>query len=153
MNFFVQKKIMWPYDFHAADTFLLVPPSAVDMILVVNGLYDILCAFSILWLHRLPGFHLLSNIHVAMFKDERHYSNPVICRLLAYWVLTYGTVRTAAGCHHSHSLDTVGALTYFIEAFCFEYESRVGETMIRSKVAFVSACCLLIGVLVLARPI
>jgi hypothetical protein len=121
----------------------------IDVILIVNGLYDLTCACSILWLGHLPGFSVLSNLHAGMF--EEHVSHPVIRRLLAYWLLTYGMVRTMAGLYGDHVLSVVGALTYFIEAFSFEYESRVGETMVRSKVTFVSVTSLFLGVVVWTR--
>ncbi len=88
-----------------------------------------------------------------MFEKEEHINHPVIRRLLAYWLFTYGMARTAAGLHRDNVLDIVGALTYFIEAFCFEYEIRVGETMIRSKVTFVSVFSFFLGAFVLSRPI
>jgi hypothetical protein len=123
----------------------------IDTILIVNGLYDITCACSILWLGCLPGFKILSNLHANMFESAEHARHPVIRRLLAYWLLTYGVARTAAGIHRDEVLDAVGALTYFIEAFCFEYESMVGETLIASKVAFVSVTSWFLGVMVLSR--
>ena len=49
-------------------------------------------------------------------------------------------------------LDILGALTYLIEAFCFEYEHRVGGTMVQSKVRFVSIFSLVLGILVASRP-
>jgi hypothetical protein len=118
----------------------------IDIVLVANGLYDLTCACSILWLHKLPVFSFLSNLHSAMFKHE----HPVVRRLLAYWLITYGTVRAAAGLHRD--LRVLAASTYFIEAFCFEHESWVGETMVRSKVTFVSVFSVLLGVLVLTQP-
>ena len=126
---------------------------AVDLLFLVNGLYDLICACSILWLYRLPGFNFMSKLHTAMFKSREHWDHPVIRRLIAYWLFTYGMARIAAGMHRDKVLDIVGALTYFIEAFCFEYETRVGETMIRSKVTFVSALSMLLGVFVLSRSI
>ena len=68
-------------------------------------------------------------------------------------LLAVHMARTAAGLHLDNALHIVGAITYFIEAFCFEYELRVGETMNRSKVTFVSVCSLFLGALVLSRPI
>jgi hypothetical protein len=88
-----------------------------------------------------------------MFSSDDHINHPVIRRLLSYWILTYGTVRTAAGLHREDVLDMLAAMTYFIEAFCFEYELRVGGTMVRSKVAFVSVFSLAIGILVASRPV
>ena len=118
----------------------------VDKILLANGAYDIACACSILWM---PG--LLSDLHASMFQDEAHVHNPVIRRLMAYWVLTYGVVRAAAG--FQRELYVVGALTYFIEAFCFQYESRIGGTVVRSKATVVSVVSFLMGGFLLWRAL
>ena len=125
----------------------------MDTLLVVNGIYDIACACSILWLDKFPGFNVLSSLHPTMFEKDEHKDHPVIRRLLAYWILTYGTARTTAGLNSDASLDILGALTYFIEAFCFEYEGRVGGTMVQSKVTFVSVFSLAIGILIMCRLI
>jgi hypothetical protein len=47
----------------------------------------------------------------------------------------------------------VGALTYFIEAFCFQYESRIGGTVVRSKATIVSVVSLLMGGFLLWRAL
>jgi hypothetical protein len=44
--------------------------------------------------------------------------------------MTYGVVRLVAGCKEEYLLDILGAITYFIEAFCFEYENRIGKTLV-----------------------
>jgi hypothetical protein len=58
-------------------------------------------------------------------------------------------VRTVAGFHPERHLYFAAALTYFIEAFSFEYENRVGGTLVPSKVAFVSIVSALMGVWIL----
>lgn len=89
-----------------------------------------------------------------MFAKEEHFDNPVVKRLLSYWLITYGVARTAAGIPNNFEfgMDVVAAITYFIEAFCFEYEHRVGKTLVPSKVTFVSVFSFILGVLVLLRP-
>jgi len=106
----------------------------INIILITNGVYDIACAASILWLNDLPLFSTLAKLHPTMFNSLQHSEHPVIKRLLSY------------------SLDVATAMTYFIEAFCFEYESRVGQTMDSSKVAFVSIVSTIMGILFLLRP-
>jgi len=123
----------------------------VDKILLANGVYDIVCACSILWLHEVHGLGILSDLHATMFQDEAHVHHPVIRRLMAYWVLTYGVVRACAG--FQRELYMVGALTYFIEAVCFEYESLVGGTVIRYKATIVSVVSLLMGGFILWRAL
>lgn len=124
----------------------------INIILITNGVYDIACAASILWLNDLPLFSTLAKLHPTMFASLQHSEHPVIKRLLSYWLITYGMVRTMAGFHRDNALDVATAMTYFIEAFCFEYESRVGQTMDSSKVAFVSIVSTIMGILFLLRP-
>ena len=121
------------------------------VILVVNGFYDIVCACSILWLWRFPFFSYLSTLHASMFRDDKHVNNPVIRRLLSYWLLTYGLVRIVAGFQGNDVIDILGASTYFIECFCFEYECRVGKTMVHSKVTFVSFLSLTFGIFIVSN--
>lgn len=122
-------------------------------ILLLNGIYDLCCCAGILWFSNLPVFDGLSQLHPTMFAKKEHSENNVIKRLLAYWIMTYGMARTIAGVTREDGLDMVAAMTYFIEAFCFEYENRVGKTMIPSKVTFVSVFSAALGVLVLLRPL
>jgi hypothetical protein len=72
----------------------------------------------------------------------------VIKRLLAYWLITYGTIRIAAGCYFDVILHIVAALSYFIEAFCFIYEYQVGNTLVLHKVIFVSIFSFVIGLFI-----
>ena len=124
----------------------------INLVLITNGIYDLACAAGILWFENLPVFNTLSKLHPTMFADDINSENPVIKRLLSYWLITYGMVRTIAGFHRNNALDIAAAMTYFIEAFCFEYENRVGGTMDPSKVAFVSIVSALMGVWFLMRP-
>lgn len=110
------------------------------MILLINGLYDICCSFGMLFFPNVPSLH--SN----MFINNK---DPVVRRILAYWLMTYGMVRIAAGLYGGPVINIAAALTYFIEAFCFEYENTVGKTTIPSKVRFVSVFSLILGIHVL----
>ena len=121
----------------------------INTALITNGIYDITCAASILWLD--PSF-ILARLHPNMFSNPKHSEDLVIKRLLSYWLITYGMVRTTAGLRRDNELDIAAAMTYFIEAFCFEYESRVGKTMNTSNVAFVYIVSTIMGILFLLRP-
>ena len=127
-------------------------------IVALNGIYDILCSFSILLLScccwKIPISSHLSMLHLNMFEKEEHRSNPVIQRILAYWILTYGIVRLAAGIckdmdsnnNNNISVCILAAITYFIEAFCFLCEILLLErTMIIPKVIFVSTFSIILG--------
>lgn len=111
----------------------------ISPLLILNGTYDMLCASSILWMPE-SG---LSHLHPNMFLSP----SPIVKRMLAYWIFTYGWVRLAAG--WDPSFQKMAAATYFLEAFVFEYECRVGKTMHPDKVRMVSLFSFLLGCLVL----
>lgn len=111
----------------------------ITPLLVLNGTYDLLCASSILWIPKCE----LSQLHPNMFIS----TSPMIQRLLAYWIFTYGLVRLAAG--WNPSFQKLAAATYFLEAFVLEYECQVGKTMHPDKVRMVSLFSMMLGCLVL----
>lgn len=130
----------------------------IKAIVAINGIYDIICACCILLLglewgrKNLSVFSFFSTLHADMFEKEEHKSHPVILRFLAYWLLTYGIIRlTAGGCERNNNNACLpfAALTYFIEAFCFIYEYIIGQTMIKSKVGFVSVASTSLGITIL----
>ena len=92
------------------------------VLLIINGIYDLACSILV--------FPVLSSLHTGMFAE----TSPVTRRLLAYWILTYGSSRLAVGMTSGSCL--VAALTYFAEAFCFAHEHFVGRTLILSRVRF-----------------
>ena len=125
----------------------------ISNILFVNGIYDISCSVSILWLSNIPGFKLLSILHPNMYYKDIDSKNPVVKRLLAYWIMTYGIVRLFAGYKKEYILDILGSITYFIEAFFFEYENRIGKTLVHEKVKFVWISSSVLGFIVMLRPL
>ncbi len=110
--------------------------------LFANGVYDILCTVSILWLSNIPGFRALSGLHVSMFKEI----SPLAQRLLAYWIFTYGLVRLMAAIYDDVAL---GAVTYFVESIVFEYELHTGASLVLWKTRFVSVLSLVLGIVIL----
>lgn len=109
-------------------------------LLFANGIYDILCSIGILF-----DNSFLSQFHLNMFvtKNQTHLEK----RLLAYWILTNGIIRLVSS--FSTNLLLVAALTYYIEAFCFEYEYQVGNTLYLYKVRFVSITSVVFGLLLI----
>jgi len=127
--------------------------NVVPAILILNGLYDILCGCCILWqCETIQLFVYLGSLHPTMFIEPNHSNHPVIRRLLAYWLFTYGLVRLFAGMTEEFYLDIVAAITYFLEAFCYEYERWIGQTVIHEKTTFVSVFSFILGVIVISRP-
>lgn len=119
--------------------------SCLDLLLVVNGTYDMMCSFSILFLDEHNTLHFLSRLHAMMFLKEEDNRNAVLRRLLAYWLATYGMVRISSGVFHERALRACATSTYFIEALAYLHEAIVGK-MVPYKVAFVSLSSFSIGV-------
>ena len=113
---------LWGFCYNNSEATQSAGDIAISAILLLNGVYDMCCCLGILFLSNVPGFAQLSRLHNTMFVDDENVENPIIRRLLAYWLMTYGMVRTVAGARQELALDVAAALTYFIEAFCFEFE-------------------------------
>lgn len=107
-----------------------------------NGIYDILCAISILLCTNTP----LSKIHLSIFKENIHYQ--INNRLLAYWIITYGCIRLFI-LQQNKTINILIAITYFIEAFVYIYECKLHNTTIKYNVSLVSISSLIIGLLLL----
>jgi Erg28 like protein len=124
----------------------------LDFLIVANGVYDILCAVGILFLPNTPVFCTLARLHPTMFKHKQEQNNAVLCRFLAYWLLTYGAVRIATSLDDV-MIDYLAAITYFIEAAAFEYENVVFHNTQRSKVTWVTCSCMFLGICMLQRKL
>ena len=116
----------------------------VAYVLVINGIYDLTCAVSILWFSSIPGFRELSRLHSGML----YQSTPLVRRMIAYGLMIHGVVRFLAGIYLSQGLLLAAAASYFIEAFCVEAERKL---MIPYKATFVSVSSVLLGIMVLAN--
>lgn len=120
----------------------MLPPER--MVVACNGVYDLLCAASILFLSDASFLGILAKLHPNMFVDDRDRDNPVVRRLLAYWLATYGCVRVAA-CARDRRTDILAIATYFIEACAYANEYIIYRTAAGDKAAFVSLSSLVIG--------
>lgn len=118
----------------------------INNILFYNGIYDIICAFSILYYNK---NNIFSNIHINIFKLEEEKNNPLVRRLLAYWILTYGMIRLFSSFYNNKDIYIISALTYFIEAFCFEYECLINNNTNSYKIKFISIFSFILGVFIL----
>ena len=78
--------------------------NTIQQLVIFNGLYDILCAFSIL---KIINVSLLNKLHLSMFIDEPTEQEK---RWIAYWVFTYGCIRLLANNKYLISIS------YLIEA-------------------------------------
>lgn len=118
-------------------------PSIVDVLLIIQAVWDFGCAWSIL-LHIPPLWH----VHISFWKDESNVSNEVARRLLAYLILVWGALRLEGA--------TVGGVPYgptasfVLEGVVFGCETFVFRTVWLGKgacvtiVCFVMAMCLLV---------
>jgi len=143
---------------------------AACVVLVVNGVYDVVCAACILKereRHALDSsalsscFDLVSDLHIKMFRDDDNDNNEksmakndIARRMLGYWVLTYGIVRLslAAVFYCEQYAFFIGSITYLVEAFCFWYEHCAYGTLVPSKAIFVCVFSILLFVFINASP-
>lgn len=110
-------------------------------LLVLNGIYDVICAISLIWFYDIFPFSLFSRLHITMYKDKEVIENKIIKRLLAYWIFTYGIIRIQAGINEWKML---GSITYFIEGFCFLIEDFMDNKVVKYKIYSVILMCLLL---------
>jgi hypothetical protein len=112
----------------------------VVYIVFLNGIYDIICGLNILF----SPDTMLAQLHPTVFKQQYH-TNSFVRRLLAYWVITYGMIRTTI-VHDNLIIRQQTALTYFIEAYAFAFESIVHESTIRYKALWIVTISSVLGI-------
>ena len=105
----------------------------LSKIVKINGIYDILCAVSILKMIHIP---ILETIHLQMFHSN---TDPKFERFLAYWIFTYGILRIRYNVFVPYS--------YYIEALFVANECLVHETIFFEKGMFVIVSSLTLGYL------
>jgi len=101
----------------------------------INGIYNILCALSILKMINIP---ILQIINLQMFKNVNY--DPIFERFFAYWIFTYGIIRIKYNIFVPYS--------YYIEALFVANECLVHETIVFEKGMFVIISSGLLGYLV-----
>ena len=84
----------------------------ITYIIIINGIYDLICALSILII---PFF---SDIHMRMLTNKKVKVN----HYMAYWILTYGMMRL-------YDVN-MAVVSYLIEAICFSNEIIHGRLRI-----------------------
>lgn len=108
----------------------------IQILVFVNGMYDILCAISIL-LHQQTiqiKIPVLCELHIKMFIPNQ---TPIFERFLAYWIFTYGMIRIS-----NHSL--LISYSYYLEAIFF-FNEYIYHTVDTKKAFFVIVSSLLLG--------
>jgi hypothetical protein len=104
-------------------------------IVFANGVYDILCALSILGFMNIP---ILNKLHVSIITY--HANNHLFERFFAYWIFTYGIIRI------SGNMLLITA-SYAVEALCILNEYRLG-TIDPARGAFVIISSLFLAYIV-----
>jgi hypothetical protein len=106
------------------------------LIVKANGVYDILCALSILRLINIPYLHL-DRLHLSMIKNSSE--NPLFERFMAYWIFTYGIMRLSV----KNSFIVSGS--YYLEALFFANELFKHQSVYVDKALFVIFSSLFMG--------
>ena len=104
---------------------------------IFNGLYDILCAVSILKIINIP---ILNKLHLSMFINEPTEQEK---RWIAYWVFTYGCMRISILNKYLISIS------YLIEASVIINEYFIHKQIYLYNALFVSIISFIIAILVL----
>lgn len=101
----------------------------VTTLISLNGMYDIFCALSILDVIDVP---YLDQLHISMFEI---YHEPLVYRIMAFWILMYGMVRFT---YPTHRNNNIVVHSYLLEGLlCFQ-EGFVNMTMYQDKAFYVA---------------
>ncbi len=105
----------------------------------LNGIYDIVCALSLL--NHIP---YLSYLHLNMIKYH-HYKNKLFERFFAYWIFTYGVIRI----YGDYRLI---AYSYYLEAM-FILNEYIIKSADNNESLFVIISSIVIGTLCIFTPL
>jgi hypothetical protein len=101
----------------------------------LNGIYDIICALSILNFTYFPKLRFL---HLSMIKNY-NYQNYLFERFFAYWIFTYGLIRLFGN-------YTLISYSYYLEAI-FLFNEFINHSVYNYKSFFVIISSLILGYL------
>lgn len=110
---------------------------ALNIVLIVNGIWDVCCVLCILF--KLP---ILQFVHVSLWKNEEDSSNAAASHLMAYLISVWGGMRLAAG--YRWCLECAW-VSYLLEAAVFASETLVFERMHAGQGTAVAASSLFLG--------
>ncbi len=127
------------------STLFVYIDTVVTVSLVLNGIYDVVCACCILYL----PYSSFGRLHSHLFLRATTLSN----QLLAYWVMTYGLDRIVAGIYSSPFTDVIAVLSYLVETIAFYEFSKSYQLVHAEKVRFVYTTSLCMAIMVATRRI
>lgn len=107
-------------------------------ILIVNGIYDFICSLAIL--SKLTFFQ---DLHPGIFTD-RMSTNDRAKRMMAYYIATYGLIRLFSGVYPSPMTYMMSSVTYYMEAFVFQYEG-LKEPTDQIRLNFITISSIIFG--------
>lgn len=94
----------------------------VKSLIVFNGIYDIFCGINIILFFNEKSPNIFACLHPSIFIYDKDIVHPIFYRMLAYWIITYGTIRIMYFCNSKY-IRAIVSFTYIFEAFvfCFEF--------------------------------
>lgn len=113
----------------------------INSIIFINGIYDLICGFTILFFSSNAFLKPIANLHPMIFKEE--FRNDLIKRLLAYWIITYGIIRTAV-IFKNNCIFIMIIISYFIEILAYSNENYFYKTTDNNKVLWINGLSFLI---------
>lgn len=108
-----------------------------------NGIYDLLCAIAMLYWPE----SLLGSIHINVFQEDTVRFNPIVKRLLAHWVFTYGVARLMVMFIQQSWLYFFVAVTYTVEGLYFESCGFSVGSVHEDRAFFVFVACFVLTAL------
>jgi hypothetical protein len=105
----------------------------LNIIFVINGIYDIICGLNLIY-NFIPN---LAYLHAGVFINI----DEITKRFLGYLIFTLGIIRL------SLNYEMI-FISYMIEAYVFEYENIINK-METLKVRFITITCIILGLLAL----
>lgn len=110
----------------------------IQYLVKLNGIYDILCALSIL---KYIPLYVVNDMHLGMLINY-NYDNKIFERFFAYWIFTYGIIRFTS------EDKNLLASSYYIEALFIANECYMNNSLNICKSIAVIFCCLFIVYLI-----
>lgn len=110
----------------------------IRAILIINGIYDIICSLAIL-----SKKTFFQDLHLGIFMDHMS-SNERAKRMMAYYIASYGLIRLFSGLYPSPITYMISSVTYYMEALVFQYEG-LSEPVDPFRLNFITVSSLIIG--------
>jgi|TARA_Y100000389_G_scaffold203876_1_gene253886 hypothetical protein len=94
-------------------------------LIVINGIYDVICGLSIL---KILPLTLFAELHSSLYYSR---VNKEAKRFMAYWIITYGFIRILS--------VPLTPISFYIQALCFMNELWKGNMRYTETIYFVTS--------------